>query len=206
VPSLVDGGGGFPLTYRAVLLRAVLGRLDAGQLRREFRAQISRVLGDGIRVTHLDTHQHLHLWPAVGRVVVDLAREFAIPAVRLPRSHRPGPTGTGVNVLAAVLRRRLDGAALVHGADFAGLDEAGELDTALAAAVARLGRGTEGPVEINAHPGEADDADLHRFCWGYRWHHELAALTSGETADLIAEAGFRPTSWAELARPAGAAR
>lgn len=199
VRSLVDRDGRFPLTYREVLARAALGRLDPDDVRREFRAQITRVLEDGVRVTHLDSHQHLHLWPAIGRVVADLAREFSIPVVRLPRSHRLGPTGLGVNALAARLRRRLDRAGLAHGSDFAGLDEAGALDGALPSAVALLRRGRPGVAEINTHPGEAGDPDVGRFAWGYRWEHELAALTAPATAALVRDAGFRLVSWADVA-------
>lgn len=201
VPSLVDRDGRFPLTYREVLLRAATGRLDADDVRREFRAQITRVLDDGVRVTHLDSHQHLHLWPTIGRLVADLAREFSIPVVRLPRSHQVSPTGLGVNVLAARLRRRLDRAGLAHGADFAGLDEAGALDRELPSAVARLRRGDL--AEINTHPGEAGDPDLARFDWDYRWPHELAALTAPSTAALVADAGFRLVSWADVAEAGG---
>ena len=30
----------------------------------------------GLRVDHVDSHQHLHLWPPVGRIVTGLARSF----------------------------------------------------------------------------------------------------------------------------------
>jgi chitin disaccharide deacetylase len=199
VPSLVDHTGHFPLSHTAVLRRAVLGRLDTADVRREFRAQIERVLGDGLPVSHLDTHQHLHLWPTIGAVVVDLADEFGIPAVRLPRSARRTPIGIAVNTLAAPLRRRLDSAGLVHGADFAGLDEAGALDRALPSALARLARRGRSTVELNAHPGEPGDPALARFCWGYRWEHELATLTDPATAAQVDRSGFRLVSWADLA-------
>ena len=203
VPSLVDGSGHFPLSYRTVLRRAFLGRLDVEDVRREFRAQIERVLGDGLAVSHLDTHQHLHLWPAVARVVTELARDFGIPAVRLPRSHRHGPLGVGVGVLASGLARRLDGAGLRRTVDFAGLDEAGAMDRGLPAALTGLARRGGVTAELNAHPGEADDPELARFSWGYRWDRELAALTDPALATLVTGTGFRLASWADLDHPAG---
>jgi chitin disaccharide deacetylase len=75
VPTLVDRQGRFPLSYRTVVARGAAGRIDADDVAREFRAQLERVRGIGVPVTHLDTHQHTHLWPAVAAVVVDLARE-----------------------------------------------------------------------------------------------------------------------------------
>jgi hopanoid biosynthesis associated protein HpnK len=198
VPSLVDATGHFPLSYRTVLQRAVLGRLDVGDLRREFRAQIERVLSDGIPVSHLDTHQHLHLWPPVARVVVELAQEFGVRAVRLPRSHRRGPLGLGVGVLSSRLQRRLDRAGLSRSADFAGLDEAGAMDQRLPRALQGLSRRGAATAELNAHPGEQSDPELARFCWGYRWEHELAALTDPALPAAVAAAGFRLGSWADV--------
>ncbi len=203
VPSLVDRTGAFPLSYRTVLRRAAVGRLDVDDVRREFRAQLERVLEDGLPVSSLDTHQHLHLWPAVGSVVVELAREYGIPAVRLPRSHRRAPLGLGVNLLAARLRRRLDRAGLRYPGDFAGLDEAGSMDRHLDSALGGLAARGADPVEVNVHPGEADDPDRTRFSWGYRWEQELAALTDPATRELLRGHGFRLTSWARLAGTTG---
>jgi len=203
VPSLVGPNGHFPLSYPTVLRRAALGRLAVADIRREFRAQVERVLSDGLAVSHLDTHQHLHLWPSVARVVVELAREFGIPAVRLPRSHRRGPLALGVRVLGTGLGRRLDRAGLQRTADFAGLDEAGAMDRHLPTALDSLARRGAGTAELNAHPGEAGDPDLARFGWGYRWDRELAALTDPAVRALIGRRGFRLASWAELAAPGG---
>ncbi len=199
VPSLVDAAGHFPLAYPAVLRRAMLGRLEVDDLRREFRAQIERVVGDGLAVTHLDTHQHLHLWPSIGAVVVELAHEFGIPGVRLPRSHRRGPVGLGVSALAALLHRRLESAGLTQTGDFAGLDEAGALHRRLGYAVSGLARRGSRTAELNAHPGEDADPDLARFSWGYRWGGELAVLTDPASRALITDHGFELASWRQLA-------
>jgi chitin disaccharide deacetylase len=50
----------------------------------ELRAQIEKAFSAGIRPTHLDSHKHTHIVPNIFRAVVRLAREFAIPYVRLP--------------------------------------------------------------------------------------------------------------------------
>src|SRR5436309_15247059 len=49
----------------------------------ELRAQIEKVLATGLRVTHLNGHQHLHQLPRVWRVVERLAREYDIGYVRV---------------------------------------------------------------------------------------------------------------------------
>jgi len=89
VPTLVDRRGAFPLSYRTVVAHGLAGRIDPDDVRRELSAQLDRVLGVGVPVTHVDTHQHTHLWPAVGAVVTGLAVERGIAAVRLPRGRVP---------------------------------------------------------------------------------------------------------------------
>jgi chitin disaccharide deacetylase len=200
VPTLVDREGRFPLSYRTVVARGVAGRIDADDVAREFRAQLERVRGIGVPVTHLDTHQHTHLWPAVAAVVVDLAREAGIRCVRLPASRKRGPLGAGVRLLAGRLRRRIDRAGLRTTDDYAGLDEAGHLDgERFAAALARLTAGAGTTAEINTHPGEAGEAELSRFAWGYRWGDELTMLTAPPTRALVEEAGWRLGTFADVA-------
>ena len=200
VPTLVNARGSFPLTYRTVVACGVAGRIDPADVRRELSAQLERVLGIGLPVTHLDTHQHTHLWPVVARVVTSLAVEHAIPAVRLPASRRRGPVGAGVGVLAAALRRRVRVAGLATTDGYAGLDEAGSMDLpAFDRALAALARGTGSTVEINAHPGEADDVDADRFTWGFHWAAELAMLTDPRARALVDERGYRLGSFRDLA-------
>jgi chitin disaccharide deacetylase len=200
VPTLVDRNGRFPLSYRTVVARGVAGRIDADDVAREFRAQLERVRGIGVPVTHLDTHQHTHLWPAVAGVVVDLAREAGIRCVRLPGSRRHGPLGAGVRLLAGRLRSRLDRAGLHTTGGYAGLDEAGDLDDIrFAGALRTLTDEGVATAEINTHPGEEAEPDLARFAWGYRWGDELAMLTSPATRALVERLGWRLGTFADLA-------
>jgi chitin disaccharide deacetylase len=199
VPTLVDRAGRFPLSWRTVVRRLALGRVDPGDMRRELDAQLQRILDIGVPVTHVDSHQHLHLWPAVGAVVLDLARENGIGAVRRPRSHRWIGVGAGVNLLSAMLGRRIRTAGLRATDDYAGLDEAGGLDAdALGAALGAMAVRGSGTAEINAHPGEASDADLARFAWGYRWADELDALVAPATRAHIDRLGYRLGTFADL--------
>lgn len=55
-------------------------------LAREIRAQIARCRANGIALSHLDSHYHLHnLWPILG-VVIAVALSEHIPYVRLARN------------------------------------------------------------------------------------------------------------------------
>lgn len=198
IPTLVDAHGALPLSYRTVLLRGMTGRLDPDDVRREFGAQLERIRLAGIPISHLDTHQHVHLWPAVASVLVDLAQEQRIRAIRTPRSHRILPVGFGVNVLGRRLRAQVARAELATTDTYTGLDEAGSFDQVrFERSLLGLDAGAR-TVEINAHPGEADDPDLARFAWAYHWADELTMLTSPATRSLVEARGYRLGGFPDL--------
>ena len=68
VPSLVDRRGELAPSWRPFLTRCALGRVDPDDVRREFAAQVEALRSNGLTLTHLDTHQNLHLWPSIARV------------------------------------------------------------------------------------------------------------------------------------------
>lgn len=58
----------------------------ASAIEDEMSTQIERVIGAGIRPTHLDSHRHIHTAFPIGRLVVKLARKFNIGYVRPARN------------------------------------------------------------------------------------------------------------------------
>jgi predicted glycoside hydrolase/deacetylase ChbG (UPF0249 family) len=72
-PSLVD--------FLQALLR---GKINESDIQREALAQIQKLQFAGIAITHLDTHKHTHLFPAVLRPLLSLAERLSIPAIRQP--------------------------------------------------------------------------------------------------------------------------
>lgn len=206
IPTLLTRAGRLPLTWAGFLARAAAGLVDPDDVGREFEAQLQRLTGHlGLSLAHVDTHQHLHLWPAVGQVTIELARRWNIPGVRLPSSRSRSPRGQGIRLLSRALRRRIRSAGLATPDGYAGLDEAGALHLPrFLAAVDAVGISTARTAEINCHPGEDGDPDLSRYAWGYRWGAELAALTSRALRDAVARHGFVLGGYRDLPAVAGA--
>jgi predicted glycoside hydrolase/deacetylase ChbG (UPF0249 family) len=168
-------------------------------VRRELSAQLDRLEEIGVPLTHLDTHQHLHLWPMVRTVVLDLARERGIPATRLTSSADSGLVGKGVRQLASRLHREAAVVGVSHPAAFVGLEESGQLDEArLAVAIRRLAAQGVGSAEIGCHPGQADDPERRRYRWGFTWAGELRALCAPEIQETVSRSGFQLGSFADL--------
>jgi predicted glycoside hydrolase/deacetylase ChbG (UPF0249 family) len=86
IPTLVDRKGRLAASWRQFLPRAATGRVDPDDLRREFGAQMERILAAGLTIDHLDTHQNLHLWPMVSDVVMDLGERHDVKVIRVTRS------------------------------------------------------------------------------------------------------------------------
>src|SRR5262249_29647362 len=139
----------------------------------EIVAQIRKIQREGVSVTHLDTHKHTHIFPAILSAVVKAARICGVPAVRNPfvpvstlrplhYSKRPelwrryGQVGT-LNALSTYFRNRMKRAGLASPDGVLGVIETGLWDTSLLRrALTNLPDGT---WELVCHPGY-DDADL----------------------------------------------
>ena len=59
------------------------------EISREVESQIASLRRAGIPISHMDGHQHIHVFPAVRRVAFQAAKKFGIPWVRIP--HEPCP-------------------------------------------------------------------------------------------------------------------
>ena len=85
LPSLTDSRTGeFPPTLGQFVRRIWTGRIDAADIEAEASAQIATLQDRGLRLTHIDTHKHTHIFPAVLRPVLRAAKAACIGAVRNP--------------------------------------------------------------------------------------------------------------------------
>ena len=172
VPSLVDARTGhFPNSLTTFLLRLFTGRIRAEEIEAEAAAQISLLQQRGVRLTHIDTHKHAHIFSAVLRPVLRAARAAGIRAVRHPfepewavRAAIGAPLARVVQIAAlrpfAPRSRQIiaqegftatDGTIAVGGT--------GTLDAATLRSL--LGQLPAGTWELVTHPGY-NDADLAR--------------------------------------------
>lgn len=215
-----DGGMGrgpenlLPADYRHFIGDFfVLRRINLQRVTTELRAQLERILGTGIRPDHLDGHQHLHLFPPLAPVFAGLAREYGIPAVRLPRLNGPGDGGcTGWK--GRLLRLGARRSARVYGDFFARPDAV--LGTGCSGRLTleefrRLVKAfCDGPAvtaELMCHPGEGSRTNLraqlreagYRSPWDFHWATELALLCSGEARRFVESLGISIVTYRDLA-------
>lgn len=175
---------------------------------RELQAQIEALLAHGVRPSHLDTHQHVHLLPVVLEAVVTLADRFRIPWIRKPFDTPLGMAPVLRAGLALAIRpwripfeERLRRARCRTSDYFAGFVGTGAMDARwLVALLAGLPGGIG---ELMCHPGICGP-DLLRA--DTRLKHsrerEMRALCSDEVRQAVAEHGIELLSYRDLAADA----
>ena len=212
IPSLVDARTGhFPNSLTTFLLRLFTGRIRAEEIEAEAAAQIAHLQQRGVRLTHIDTHKHAHIFSAVLRPMLRAARAAGIRAVRHPfepewavRAAIGAPLARVVQIAALRLLAprshqiieqegftTTDGTIAVAGT--------GTLDaTTLRSLLGQLPAGT---WELVTHPGY-DDSDLARVRTRLRASRDVERLALAAIPEVQ---GIERISFAELETSAPAA-
>lgn len=205
IPSLIDPATGSLFSTLGMFLpRLLSGRIPAAEIEAEAAAQIERLQSRGVRLTHIDTHKHTHMFPCVLRPVLRAARAAGIGAIRNPFEPawavRATPGAAWMRIAQVTLLRWLQPKCLriLAEARFATTDGTvamvgtGTLD---AAALRRLLQSaTAGTWELVTHPGY-NDADLAAVRTRLRASREiereaLAALQEFSALELISFAAL----------------
>lgn len=214
VRSLAPSSAGSIARFRdslpAFAAAALSGRLRPQEVEAEVTAQIRKCQSAGLEITHLDSHKHTHIFPAVLEPLLRAARACGVRAIRNPiAARRAGgsllPPGLwtrylGVRAmrhLAASFLRLVEAAGLRTTDGCLGILEMGRLDEPLFAAL--LARVPEGTWEFVCHPGY-NDAELQRA--GTRLQEsrekELRALTSESARQALGARGIELISFQDL--------
>jgi predicted glycoside hydrolase/deacetylase ChbG (UPF0249 family) len=85
IRSLIDRQtGNFHPGTGSLLQRLFTARIRSAEIEAEAAAQIALLQSYGLRLTHIDTHKHMHMFPSILRPVLRAARAAGIHAVRNP--------------------------------------------------------------------------------------------------------------------------
>lgn len=179
VPSLVGADGKFPTSPTA------LSGISLSEVRREWRAQVERLMSLDFTPTHIDTHNHVHMAPGILEMYCEIALHYGLPA----RSGTPR--------VAAALRGR--GVACADRCEIGGYD--GEITTeAFLDKVARAFAecGDSGVVELMCHPGYTDAALAEKSFYVAEREWELKVLRSARTREGLDRLGVEVVGWSDV--------
>jgi predicted glycoside hydrolase/deacetylase ChbG (UPF0249 family) len=215
IPNLADPVDGTFQSSLAGFLRQLYFRSGSPfrnvaerEIEAEAFAQISFLQSRGLRLTHIDTHKHTHMFPAVLRPVLRAAKKAGIHCVRNPFEPewaiRATPRASWMRIGEVFLLRQLgpffrrliaqegftttDGTIAVAGTGVLDADMVRSL-------VAQLPPGT---WELVTHPGY-NDADLAKIRTRLRASRDiernaLQSISSFPDLDLVSFAALNPAT------------
>ncbi|TSC57801.1 MAG: hypothetical protein Greene041619_966 [Candidatus Peregrinibacteria bacterium Greene0416_19] len=160
VPTLISVEGNF-MGRDGLAMVLDEGRVDPQHIEREVRAQIEWFLDHRGAPTHLDSHHHIHIRPAIVPLLLPVLERYGIRLVRIPREDIP-PFGYEVSPerLQAISVHNEHAAAARPLFESEGISSTqhfrGHCLTGLASAKNlrhTLSRLPEGTTELMVHPG-----------------------------------------------------
>ena len=194
IPDLVDANGRFPSDQFRLGMNYFFRSRVRRQLAAEIRAQFTAFQKTGLRLDHANAHKHMHLHPTVGRLMIDIGREFGLRAIRIPCEPAipGGPARTlGDRALARwsnLLRHQAKAAGLITNDHILGIGWTGHMTPRRVQHL--LDNLPAGITELYVHPATRRDAALAVLMPGYEHTEELAALLNAHIPD-----GVRLTSY-----------
>ena len=182
VPTLTWEKGVLCKDYLELILRDMKGLISLDDVYREWDAQIRKVLDAGISITHIDGHQHLHMWNKFFPIALALGKKYKIPCMRVPdERHR--------SVLKQMNVKTND--------YFYGMLYGGHLTEDRI--INLLSRVKSGVTEIMCHPSSNEQEMDRQFRWGYHGESELQALLSTTVKEKIDEESIDLISYRDVA-------
>ncbi len=169
--------------------------------------EMARVVDRGIKPTHLDSHKHIHSFPAIYQIVCTLAKRFGIAAIRWPFepkavSAMPWPLlSEGGRERARLVRimariNRLQNSNFLKNDVFLGVAHTGKIDVSFFRTVAMYS--SAAVAEIMTHPGFVEGMENVRTRLIQQRRVELDALCSEKTKQYIRDAGIKLVHYGQI--------
>lgn len=165
IPTLVAPDGRLHARWQ-LLKKMAQGVIAPDHVALELRAQLGRLRDCGLTLGHVDSHAHLHVWPALAPIVSAVCREFGLHTLRVPQESFilswPAlpmgrlPIGLAISGCAWWCRKRYYGIPFSPADHFLGLLHSGHMTPEVAESwlrrLKRRGR-DHITVEMMFHPG-----------------------------------------------------
>jgi predicted glycoside hydrolase/deacetylase ChbG (UPF0249 family) len=196
---------------KMVFLKIYLaGRLPISHVVAEWRAQIEECLKFGLSLKFLNSHEHLHMLPALFDVTRNLAAEYGIPFVRLSAPERILSLRSSRLVRDGALKLmdlRNSARTKTPSPYFLGMAHSGALSREhLGVLLESLKPGRV--YELMCHPGRFDSREVTRkdLLDYHSWELELRALCCGEIRSRLRQLNIKLVRFSDLENGAIAGR
>jgi hopanoid biosynthesis associated protein HpnK len=207
IRCLLNREGQFACSPLAMSLMSMARNEIRKAIRTELAAQIQWVIDHGLKPTHLDSHKHIHAFPALFSVVCQLARRFGIPAIRWPFEPKelariPWPLTSEdgrkrarkVRIMAKI--NRMQNRDFLKNDALLGIAHTGRIDVNFFKAVALYNSAKT--TEVMTHPGFVDGLDPEKTRLIHQRKVELDALCSEKTRQYFEDAEIELVHYGQL--------
>ena len=207
IDCLCDKNGDF--NYSPVLLAAastVIHKIRKA-IKIELAAQIQWVIDNGIEPTHLDSHHHLHNFPAIYPIVCDLAEQFKINSIRWPfepkgLSRKPWPLSDKRNrEKARIIRNiarmnRLQNSKFIKTDATLGITHLGKIDVNFFKAVSLYNSASV--TEIMMHTMCSEETQQKQTKFSYQRKIEFETLCNERAKQYLEDVNIKLTNYRQL--------
>ena len=84
IPALVDADGQFSANQVSSGIKMFFNAEAKYQLEKEIRAQFEAFKATGLKLDHVNAHNHMHLHPTVFSLILTIGSEYGLSAIRIP--------------------------------------------------------------------------------------------------------------------------
>jgi len=181
--NITDPDGRFPNRQAALGVKYFFSAAARRELAAEIRAQFTAFAATGLPLHHADAHKHMHLHPTIGRLMIEIGREFGLNKIRVPAEPPAVLQACGEAITVAdralyvwtrILRAQARRAGLATTNHVFGIKWSGQMTGARVATL--LQNLPPGSSEIYFHPATRSEPTLQSLMPGYDHEAELAAL------------------------------
>lgn len=191
--SLTGKNGIFLKDYASFAVRYFQGKIDPSDIYLELEAQMKKIKEAGLEITHLDSHEHIHVFPEVLRSTIRLAKEFGVPYIRLPFENisiikkqfsvKDLLRYMALRIFIPEAKKNIRGMNICHNNAFWGHFHSGRMnDNILCFVIKNL---KDGVNELALHPGVMAEELLNKSPWHKNAQVELDALLNGKWREIL---------------------
>lgn len=205
IPTLVDDKGKFYKNHLTFFLRLISKKISREDICTELTSQMERLKETGIPITSLSGHEHIHMFPYILEIFIEIAKKYRVPAIRYLHGDRMAGYMTfkkfyrkavllffGKSMGLAIRK-----AGLLCTDNFLGFLDSGNLEEE--ALVGMLKGLRDGTTELVAHPGLLSPEVLDKCIFHQRCETDLAALTGKRVKKLIEDGEIKLIRFSDLA-------
>jgi len=174
------------------------------EVENKIREQIEKIKNSGLKISHLDSHQHVHMWPGILEKFIRLAKEYKIKFIRFPRETKIPNISDIRNLVRTFLlsslcglsKNKLINSGIQKSDYFYGHFYSGRLNKERLLDIFEYIK--DGVSELSCHPGYFANESCKKYWWHSNCENELKAFTDPDVREALKANHIELVSYSDL--------